>query len=129
MLKHKYYAQIIRGGYITSALKQKLSGHGVIHQTTCLDTPQQNGVVEQKNRALLHITRALIIESCFPTSFWPEAIATATYLTNNLPSKPLQCKTHLDTLRSFVSIPSSHSLPPRVFGFVVYVHLPPKRLN
>ena len=57
--------------------------------------------------------------------FWPEAVATAAYLTNRLPSKPLHYKTPLATLASFVSIPPSHSLQPRVFGCVVYVHLPP----
>uniref|UniRef100_A0A803M0T0 Retroviral polymerase SH3-like domain-containing protein n=1 Tax=Chenopodium quinoa TaxID=63459 RepID=A0A803M0T0_CHEQI len=51
------------------------------------------------------------------------AIATSTYLTNRLPTKPLNYDTPLDTLGSHVSIPSSHSLPPRVFGCIVYVHL------
>ena len=96
----------------------------MLHQTSCPDTPQQNGIAEHKNRTLLEITQALLIESRAPASFWPEAIATATYLTNRLPSKPLQYKTPLETLGSFVSLPSSHSLPPRIFGCVVYVHLP-----
>ena len=55
--------QILRsangGEYITSALRQFLSDHGMIHQTTCPDTPQKNGIVEQKNRTLLGITRDL----------------------------------------------------------------------
>uniref|UniRef100_A0A803LQS3 Reverse transcriptase Ty1/copia-type domain-containing protein n=1 Tax=Chenopodium quinoa TaxID=63459 RepID=A0A803LQS3_CHEQI len=58
-----------------------------------------------------------------------EAIATSTYLTNRLPSKPLDYKTPLDTLSSHVTIPSVHSLPPRVFGCVVYVHLPKRARN
>ena len=95
----------------------------MLHQTSCPDTPQQNGIAEHKNRTLLEITQALLIESRAPASFWPEAIATATYLTNRLPSKPLQYKTPLETLGSFVSLPSSHSLPPRIFGCVVYIHL------
>ena len=105
-------------------MRKFLSDHGMLHQTSCPDTPQQNGVTERKNRTLLAITRALIIESRVPIFFWPKAIATATYLTNRLPSKPLHYQTPFDTLSSFVSIPSYHSLPPRVFGCVVYVHLP-----
>ena len=59
-----------------------------------------------------------------PVHFWPEAIATARYLTNRLPTKILQFQTPLATLNTFTPIPSSHSLPPRIFGYVVYVHLP-----
>ena len=42
---------------------------GLIHQTTCPNTPQQNGVAEQKNKFLLEITRAIMLESHVPTSF------------------------------------------------------------
>ena len=120
--------QILRfdnaGEYINSAIKEFLLDHGMLHQTSCLDTLQQNGITERKNRTLLEITRALLIESHALASFWPEAIATTTYLTNCLPLNPLQYKTPLETLGSFVPPPSSHSLPPRIFGCVVYVYLP-----
>ncbi|RVX14259.1 putative mitochondrial protein [Vitis vinifera] len=41
------------GEYHSSDLQKYLEGHGIIHQTTCSNTPQQNGVAEQKNRHLL----------------------------------------------------------------------------
>jgi hypothetical protein len=112
------------GEFINLALKEFLSQHRMIHQTSCSYTPQQNGVAERKNRTLLDIARALLIDSHTPAYFWPEALATATYLTNRLPSKPLAYKTPLATLGSFVPLPSHHSLPPRIFGCVVFVHLP-----
>ena len=59
-----------------------------------------------------------------PAHFWPKAIATATYLTNRLPTKSLHFQTPLTTFNTFTTIPPSHSLPPRIFGCVVYVHLP-----
>ena len=105
-------------------MKQFISDHGMIHQTSCPHTTQQNRVVERKNRTLLEITRALLIESHSLASFWPEALATATYLTNCLPSKPLNYKTLHATLGSFVSLPSSHSLPLCVFRCTTYVYLP-----
>lgn len=130
MFHTQFYAtpQILRsdnrGEYVNSTFREFLSKHGMLHQTSCPITPQQNGVAERKNRTLLEISRALLIESHSPAHLWPEAIATATYLTNHLPSKPLNYKTPLATLSSFVTLPSSHSLPPRIFGCVVFVHLP-----
>uniref|UniRef100_A0A803LV14 Integrase catalytic domain-containing protein n=1 Tax=Chenopodium quinoa TaxID=63459 RepID=A0A803LV14_CHEQI len=120
--------QILRsdngGEYINLDMEQYIADQGLVHQTSCRDTPQQNGVAERKNRTLLEITRAIMIESGVPVFLWPEAIATSTYLTNRLPTKTLDYETPLDTLSSHTTIPSSHSLPPRVFGCVVYVHLP-----
>ncbi|XP_071715107.1 uncharacterized protein [Rutidosis leptorrhynchoides] len=97
---------------------------GIIHQTTCPHTPQQNGVAERKNRILLEITRALMIESNVPRSFWPEALATATYLVNRLPTRALELKNPLEALTKFYKPPSNLTLRPRIFGCTVFVHIP-----
>lgn len=97
--------------------------HGLIHQTTCLDNPHQNGVAQSKNRTLLDKTRTMMIESRVPSHYWPEAIATANYLSNHLPTKSLNYATPFDTLQTHTHVPLTHSLPPCVFGCVVYVHL------
>ena len=70
------------------------------------------------------MTRAIMLESHVPTHLWPEAIATANYLTNRLPTKSLQYNTPLVTLQTHISIPSSHTLPPRIFECTVFVHCP-----
>lgn len=85
---------------------------GLIHQTSCPDTPQQNGVAERKNRILLKITRAIMIESKVPKYFWPEAVATASYLINRLPTKILNLQTHIDTLSKHTSVPIYLTLTP-----------------
>ena len=36
---------------------------GIHHQSTCVNTPQQNGIVERKNKHLLEVARAIL---CFP---------------------------------------------------------------
>lgn len=47
------------GEYISSQLQTYLTECGIIHQTLCVHTPQQNGVIELKNRHLLELPRAL----------------------------------------------------------------------
>lgn len=78
------------GEFVNASMKKFCQTKGIIHQTSCPYTPEQNGVVERKNRILLEITRALLIESKAPKSFWPEAVATAAYLKpiTNQTSKP-----------------------------------------
>ena len=111
------------GEYVSLAMKQFFLEHDLVHQTSCPNISQQNGVAERKNRTLLEISRALMFEARMPVRFQPLAIATATYLTNRLPTKSLHFQTPRATVNTFTTISSSHSLSPRIFGCVVYVHL------
>ncbi|RVW42190.1 Retrovirus-related Pol polyprotein from transposon RE1 [Vitis vinifera] len=70
------------GEYQSSDLQKYLERHDIIHQTTCSNTPQQNGVAEQKNRHLLEVVRASLIAGKTPISYWREAITSAAYLIN-----------------------------------------------
>ena len=62
------------GEYVNSNFHQFLTNKGLIHQTSCPNTPQENGVPERKNRTLLEMTRAIMLESLVPTYLWPEAL-------------------------------------------------------
>jgi reverse gyrase len=47
-------------------------------------TPQQNGVVERKNRTLLDMARTMLDEYKTSDRFWAEAVNTACYAINRL---------------------------------------------
>ena len=47
---------------------------GIIHQTTCPHTSQQNDVAERKHHQLLDITRTLLIEMHVPSYLWSNAL-------------------------------------------------------
>ena len=58
-----------------------------------------------------------------PNHFWGEAVLTASYLINRLPSKPLQFSTPIHCLQVFFPyVRILQSLPPKVFGCTVFVH-------
>ena len=39
-----------------------LSNEGILHQSTCVDTSQQNGMTKRKNRHLLEAARAFLFQ-------------------------------------------------------------------
>lgn len=96
---------------------------GIIHQTTCNNTPQQNGVTERKNRCLLEIVRASLIAAHMPISYWGEAVISAAYLINRVPSSSVNFQTPLKALTDVVFAPTVPNLPPCVFGCMAFVHL------
>ena len=61
-----------------------LCEHGTIHQSSCADTPSQNGVVERKNRHLLEIAHALSFQIHVSKTFWTDAIFTACFFINRM---------------------------------------------
>jgi hypothetical protein len=56
--------------------------HGVDQQFFTPCVPQQNGVVERKNRALVEMARTMLDEHRTPRCFWADAINTACYISN-----------------------------------------------
>ena len=58
------------------------SDKGISRQYSAPRTPQQNGVVERKNRTLIEAARTMLSESRLPMYFWAEAVNTACYTQN-----------------------------------------------
>ena len=62
---------------------------GIIDETTAPYSLASNGVAERKNRTLIELTNAMIIESGAPLHFWDEAILTACHVLNRVPHKKI----------------------------------------
>ncbi|XP_049934544.1 retrovirus-related Pol polyprotein from transposon RE1 isoform X1 [Nymphaea colorata] len=106
--------------FCASSLEQFFRDKGIIHQTSCAYTSQQNGVAERKHRHILDVARTIIIHSHVPHSYWGDAVLTACYLINRMPSSVLG-----DLIPISVLFPDRDlfSVPPRVFGCVAFVQL------
>ena len=96
-----------------------MSSHGVLHQSSCAYTSQQNGVAEHKNLHLVETTRTLLHHKV-PQRFWGDAILVACYLINRMSSSVLH-----DQIPHSVLLLNQplFCLPPHVFGCVCFVHI------
>jgi hypothetical protein len=103
--------------YLNREFDEYLSSFGIIHQTTCPGTSEQNGLAERKNRHLLDVTRSLMFAMNVPKYLWSEAIMTAAYLINRMPSRVLEHKTPIECLTG----ENTFVVPPKVFGCVCFV--------
>ena len=61
---------------------------GIRHQYSAPYTPQQNGVVERKNRTLQEMARAMLHGNNVYKRFWAKAINTACYTINRVYVRP-----------------------------------------
>jgi hypothetical protein len=61
-----------------------LEEEGIKHEFFAPYTPQQNGVVEMKNRMLIDTVRTMLGEYNTPERFWSEAVNTACHAINRL---------------------------------------------
>ncbi|GKB63886.1 putative ribonuclease H-like domain-containing protein, partial [Tanacetum coccineum] len=68
--------------FINQVMSKYYEGVGIFHQKSVLRTPQQNGIVERRNRTLVEAARTMLIFSKALMFLWAEAIATACYTQN-----------------------------------------------
>nr|GFC14889.1 hypothetical protein [Tanacetum cinerariifolium] len=78
--------RVVRTDKGTEFLNQTLHAYfateGIHHQTSVARTPEQNGVVERRNRTLVEAARTMQSVAKVPLFFWAEAIATACFTQN-----------------------------------------------
>jgi transposase InsO family protein len=56
--------------YVNKEFGAFLSAQGILHQTSCPDTPPRNGVAERKNRHILEVARSLMYTMNVPKFLW-----------------------------------------------------------
>nr|GEY71392.1 hypothetical protein [Tanacetum cinerariifolium] len=79
--------------FLNKTLNAFFKEEGIKHQTLTARTPEQNGVVERRNRTLVEVARTMLSASQLPLFFWAEAIATACYTQNRSIIIPTHRKT------------------------------------
>ena len=89
---------------------------GIIRHRPCVETPQQNGIVERKHQHILNVAHAISFQSHLPHNLWHLSIQQAIHIINRLPTPLLNNLTPYQML---------HSTPPslihlRVFGCLSY---------
>jgi hypothetical protein len=101
-------------------LRNYCCDHGIKHQFTQAWTPQQNEILERKNKIIMDIARSMLFKNNAPKSLWSEAINTTNYLVNRLPT---QVNQGMILLQVFTSRkPNLHHL--HIFDCKVHVHVP-----
>jgi len=115
--------QVVRSDYDTEYTSNKFAKFchdaGIEHQYTTPYTPQQNGVIEKKNRTIM-MARCLLFEKDLPKKFWAEAVNTAVFLLNRLSRRVLQNKTPYEAWHGYK--PSLQNL--KIFGCLCFTYVP-----
>ncbi|GKF75268.1 retrovirus-related pol polyprotein from transposon TNT 1-94, partial [Tanacetum coccineum] len=89
---------------------------GISHETSVAHSPQQNDVVERRNRTLIEAARTMLIYAEAPLFLWAKTVATACYTQNRSMIRRRHSKTPYELL---------HDKPPdlsylHVFGALCY---------
>nr|GEV05460.1 hypothetical protein [Tanacetum cinerariifolium] len=103
--------------FLNKTLNEFFKEEGIEHQTSTTRTPEQNGVIERRNRTLVEAARTMLLASQLPLFFWAEAIATACYTQNRSIIIPTHDKTPYHIIND--KKPSIKHL--HIFVFICYI--------
>ncbi|GJQ92118.1 retrovirus-related pol polyprotein from transposon TNT 1-94 [Tanacetum coccineum] len=68
--------------FVNQTLRDYYEQVGISYKTSVARTPQQNGVVERRNRTLVEVARTMLIYAKALLFLWAEVVATACYTQN-----------------------------------------------
>ena len=72
--------------FVQTKIASLCASIGILHQTSCPHTSQQNRVVERKHRHIIDVTRNIMSHIHVPKYLWSDTVLTATYLINRMPT-------------------------------------------
>nr|GEW45231.1 hypothetical protein [Tanacetum cinerariifolium] len=102
--------------FVNQTLRDYYEHVGISHETSVDRSPQQNGVVERRNRTLIEVARTMLIYAQALLFIWAEAVATACYTQNRSIVRLCHGKTPYELLHG--KLPDLSFL--RVFGALCY---------
>jgi len=115
-----------RGGEFTSnEFTQYCKENDIARQLTAPYSPQQNGVVERRNRTIMSTTRCMMKAINMPQNFWAEAIRHAIYILNSVSTRALEDITPYEAIKK--RKPNLETL--KVFGYIAYAKVPSQHLT
>nr|GFD31786.1 putative ribonuclease H-like domain-containing protein [Tanacetum cinerariifolium] len=79
--------------FVNQTLRDYYEEVGISHETSVARSPQQNGVIERRNRTLIEAARTMLFYAQAPLSLWAEAVATACFTQNRSIIRLLHGKT------------------------------------
>ena len=83
-----------RGGeFKDTGVVEFYARNGISHEFSAPKTPQQNGIVERKNRTIQNMARVMLHAKNLPKSFWAEAVKAACHIINRVYLRPNTDKT------------------------------------
>jgi len=83
----EYYGRHGNVGQIKGPFAKYLEDSGIVAQFTMPGSPEQNGVAERRNRTLMDMVRCMMSRTNLPDFLWGEALKTALYILNRVPTK------------------------------------------
>ncbi|GAA5971756.1 hypothetical protein JCM3765_005605 [Sporobolomyces pararoseus] len=87
------------GEYISTAFKDHLLEHGILHETPPPYSPQSNGVAERVNRTIVEGLLSLLNQSGAPRELWAEALQAFVFVKNRSPHRALDGRVPLAVWR------------------------------
>nr|GFB90575.1 retrotransposon protein, putative, unclassified [Tanacetum cinerariifolium] len=86
--------------FVNQTLRDYYEEVGISHETSVARSPQQNGVVESRNRTLIEAARTMLIYAQAPLFLWAEAVATTCFTQNRSIIRLRRGKTPYELLHS-----------------------------
>nr|GFA27336.1 hypothetical protein [Tanacetum cinerariifolium] len=86
--------------FVNQMLRDYYEEVGISHETSVARSPQQNRVIERRNRTLIEAARTMLIYTQAPLFLWAEAVATACFTQNRSIIRLRHRKTPYELLHS-----------------------------